>query len=64
MNKAIGRTFARVAGTENDPRFDGEPVAVTKDRYPGTSGNTHGEAKATTPAANARKGAHHAIRSK
>src|SRR5438093_12850526 len=34
----------------------------TKERYPGTRGYTHGEAKEITPAAKARPGAHQADR--
>src|SRR3954452_12573858 len=37
-------------------------VPETNARYPGTSGSTHGEAKDTTPATNARTGAHHSER--
>jgi hypothetical protein len=64
MNRSIGRGFGRVREVCVRDRTDpGPSPAVTKDRYPGTRGRTHGEANATIPAANARKGAHHAVRS-
>ena len=43
-------------------RFSCASPPETNDRYPGTSGKTHGLANDTTPAANARAGAHHRVR--
>ena len=52
MNSRIGRSGRR-------PSPSVARLPVMNPTYPGTSGRTHGLAKDTTPAANARAGAHH-----
>jgi len=47
--------------TGNVERSSRSCPPVTSARYPGTSGQTHGEANETTPAAKARAGAHHDV---
>src|SRR5439155_10492460 len=53
MNSRMGTRFIRFPGSGRSP-------PVTKDRYPGTRGRTHGDTNDTTPAAKARAGPHQA----